>query len=394
MNNNEILQGCQSHFNDIVTIRRDLHKHPETGFDVQRTAGIVAKELQELGITTRTGVGKTGVVGDIQVPGAKKRIALRADMDALPMQELADPPYKSKVAGKAHMCGHDAHTAILIGAARVIISLKDQLKVHVRFIFQPNEEDFPGGAPAMIEDGVLQDVDEIYGLHAWPKHQVGSFGICQGPALARPDIFEIVITGRGGHAAIPHLTVDPIVIGAQFVTALQSIVARSINPLDAAVVSITQFQAGTTHNVIPERVKIVGTARTFKTDVQQTVRQKIEELLIGITSAHGASGHLVYESGYPVTFNHAQPTDRAVNLAKSLVGDQNVHYPDQPIMAGEDFGYYTLQIPGCFIFLGVGNKEKGIVHSVHDAHFDIDEQSMIFGMALHAGLALSPLVFS
>lgn len=385
----QLMHKCQQQFEEIVAIRRDLHMHPETGFDVHRTAGIVSAELKKLGLRVQTGVGQSGVIADLIVPGAQRRIALRADMDALPMQEMGNPPYKSTVPGKAHMCGHDGHTAMLIGAARVIVAQKAQLQAHVRFIFQPNEENFPGGAPAMIADGALADVDEIYGLHVWPYHPTGHYGICEGPALAQPDVFEIKIQGRGGHAAIPHKAIDPIVIGCQVVNALQTIVARNVDPLDAAVVTVTQFHAGTTHNVIPEEVALVGTVRTYKKDVQQFVRQQIDRILAGITSSYGASYHLEYEEGYPVTFNHAAAAAFAREVSGEIQGSEYVHYPDTPVMGGEDFSYYTEQIPGCFVFLGIRNEEKGIIHSVHDPHFDLDEDALVYGMALHAGLALN-----
>ncbi len=383
----DIFQKCRHHFEDIVAIRRDLHQHPETGFDVQRTADIVADELKRLGIATKIGVGQTGVVGDIHVPGATRRIALRADMDALPMQEQGNPAYKSTVSGKAHACGHDSHTAMLLGAARVLSELKDQLRAHVRFIFQPNEEMLPGGAPGMIADGVLDGVDEIYGQHVWPLYKAGGYGICPGPTMAQPDIFEIIITGKGGHAAYPNLAVDPIMIGAQVVNALQTIVSRSVSAIDTAVVSVTQFHAGTTHNVIPEQVKLMGTVRSFTPEVQQLARQRLEDILKGVTSAHGATYELKYDEGFPVTINHPDATEKAIKTAVSLVGEVDVVQAD-PSMGGEDFSYFSQQIPGCFVFLGIRNEDKGIVHNLHDPRFDIDEEAMIYGMALHVGLAL------
>jgi len=384
-----IFDSCQSHFDEIVAVRRDIHMHPELEFDVHRTAGIVAEALEGLGVKVRTGVGKTGVVGDIEISGATKRIALRADMDALPMQELGNPSYKSKVDGKAHMCGHDAHTAMLIGAARVISQFKDELKANVRFIFQPSEEKFPGGAPAMMEDGVLDGVDEIYGLHVWPLLEAGQFAICPGPALGQPDVFEVEIKGKGGHAAFPHLAIDPILIGSQFVTALQSIVARNVDPLESAVISVTQFHGGTTDNVIPPSVKLTGTVRTLKKDIQVSVREKIENVLSGMTSAHGASYNFSYQEGYPVTYNHESCATNAFSIMKMLVDEGNISYPYPPLLGGEDFGYYSQKIPACFIFLGAGNKEKGIVNMCHDPRFDVDEKCMIYGMAMHVSLALS-----
>jgi amidohydrolase len=384
-----IFERCQTHFDDIVAIRRDIHMYPEIGFEERRTADIAAGELEKLGIKTRRQVGKTGVVGDIQTPGAERRIALRADMDALPIQELGDAPYKSRIDGKAHMCGHDVHTATLIGAARVIHDLKGRLKANVRFIFQPSEEMDPGGAPAMIEDGALEGVDEIYGLHAWPLLEAGQFGICPGAAFGQSDHFEIEITGRGGHAALPHLAVDPILIGSQFVTNLQSIVSRNVDPLESAVVSITRFLGGTTDNVIPPAVKIIGTVRTLNKEIQVGIRERMEGMLSGMAAAHGARYRFSYHEGYPVTYNHEPCAARALSLAGTLVGEEQVTFPQKAVLGAEDFSYYSEKIPACFINLGSGNRERGITRMCHDPRFDVDEQCMIYGMALHAALALT-----
>ncbi|MDE0635119.1 MAG: amidohydrolase [Candidatus Poribacteria bacterium] len=383
-----IFEQCHQHYNDIVTIRRDIHQHPELRFDVERTAGIAADALNTLGISVKTGIGKTGVVGDLEVSGATKRIALRADMDALPIQEQTDVPYKSKIDGKAHLCGHDAHTAMLIGTARILSHLKSSLKVNIRFIFQPCEEAFPGGAPAMIEDGVLDDVDEIYGIHVFPLYSVGQYATCTGPMLAQSDTFEITITGRGGHAAFPHLTVDPIVVGTQFVNAAQSIVSRNVDPLDSAVVSVTQFHGGDAKNVIPPSVTLGGTVRTLDKDVQKRVRTQLENLIAGIANAHEATYTFAYQEGCPVTYNHEPCVDTVVSSAKALVGKENVIFPIPPILGGEDFACYSEKIPACFVMVGAGNEQKGIVNMCHHPQFDIDETSMIYGMALTTSIGL------
>ncbi|MXZ00983.1 amidohydrolase, partial [Candidatus Poribacteria bacterium] len=329
-----IFEQCRHHFNDIIAIRRDIHQYPELGFDVHRTAGIAADALQALGIPVKTGIGRTGVVGDLEVPGASKRIALRADMDALPIQEMTDVPYKSKIDGKAHLCGHDAHTAMLIGTARILSELRSNLKTHVRFIFQPSEEAAPGGAPAMIADGALEDVDEIYGIHVFPLYNVGEYATCTGPMLAQSDTFQITLTGRGGHAAYPHLTVDPIVIGAQFVTALQSIISRNVDPLDSAVVSVTQLHGGDANlqegltgaalNVIPPNVLIGGTVRTLQKSVQERVREQIERLIAGFANANDATYTFDYQDGYPVTYNHEPCVETALSAAGKLVEEDNL----------------------------------------------------------------------
>lgn len=383
-----IFEQCHQLFDEIVDIRRDIHQHPELGFDVERTAGIAADALDVFDIPVRTGIGKTGVVGDLEVTGATKRIALRADMDALPIQEQTNVPYKSKIDGKAHLCGHDAHTAMLIGTARILSNLRSQLKANIRFIFQPCEETFPGGAKAMISDGVLKDVDEIYGIHVFPLYPVGKYATCTGPMLAQSDTFEITITGRGGHAAFPHLTVDPIVIGAEFVNAAQSIVSRNVDPLDSAVVSITQFHAGDAKNVIPPSVTLGGTVRTLDKEVNVRVRSQLESLLNGIVNAHNGTYTFTYQEGCPVTYNHAPCVESVLTAAHTLVGEENVIYPISPILGGEDFAYYSQHIPACFVMVGAGNEQKGIVNMCHHPQFDIDENCMVYGMALTASLGL------
>ena len=395
---NLIFEQCHHHFNDIVAIRRDIHQHPEIGFDVERTAGIAADALKALGIPVKTGIGRTGIVGDLEVPGASRRIALRADMDALPIQELTDVPYKSKIDGKAHLCGHDAHTAMLIGTARILSDFRSRLKTHIRFVFQPSEEVFPGGAEAMIADGVLEDVDEIYGIHVFPLYAVGEYATCVGPMLAQSDTFRITLTGRGGHAAFPHLTVDPIVIGAQFVTAVQSIVARNVNPLDSAVISVTQLHggdanlqnglAGAALNVIPPKVLIGGTVRTLQKTVQTRIREQLERLIAGLADANNATYTFDYQEGCPVTYNHEPCVTVATSMARELVGADKLIFPVPPILGGEDFGCYSQEIPACFVMVGAGNEEKGIVNMCHHPQFDIDETCMIYGMALLTSLAM------
>lgn len=373
----------------IVAIRRDIHKHPETRFDVQRTAEIAATELEKAGITVKRGVGRTGVVGDIEVPGAGKRIALRADMDALPMDELGDSLYKSTVAGKAHMCGHDAHTAMLIGAARILASRREELKSHVRFIFQPCEESLPGGAPGMIADGVLEGVDEIYALHVWPTLSCGEIGICHGAAMGQPDIFSVNIRGKGGHAGTPHRTVDPIVAGAQVVSALQSIVSREVNAEDCAVISVSQFHAGSADNVISDTATLSGTVRTYNPEIQKLLRKRMEEVVGGVCRAQGTTAEFQYTEGYPVTFNHAVSIEKAEIAGRAIMGSDFVHSPGQRALFGEDFAYYTQEIEGCYIQLGCRNPKQKSAPMLHDPYFDIDEECLLYGIALHAKLALN-----
>lgn len=385
----KVLELAQKHHSTIIDIRRDIHRNPEIGFEVQRTAAIAATECKKLGFIVKEGVGKTGVVADLIVDPSAPTIALRADMDALPMQETGTCEYKSTVDGAAHMCGHDAHTAMLIGGARILAEMKDELKNNVRFVFQPNEENLPGGAPGMIADGVLDNVDMIFGLHVWPELKTKTLGLCEGPAMAQPDEFKIYITGKGGHAAEPHLCVDPIVVGAQLVTQLQSIVSRNVSPFEQAVLSITEFHAGSTHNVIPEKAFLHGTVRSFKPGIQQLVREKLETQVRLLTESMGAHADIEYLEGYPVTFNHKDALAIASKAAENVFEKSNILRPTLPTMGGEDFGYYSQKIPACFGFLGIYNEDKGICHMCHDPRFDVDEDRFIEGMSFHAQVALN-----
>jgi amidohydrolase len=386
---NPILSLAREIHEEMIGLRRDFHMHPEIGFDVHRTAGIVAEKLNQYGLTVRTGVGKTGVIGDLIVPNSARTIALRADMDALPMEELNDVPYKSRTPMRAHMCGHDAHTSMLIGAAKILSAMKPKLHASVRFIFQPSEEALPGGAKPMVQEGALEGVDEIYALHVMPTIQTGCYGICMGYAMAQPDSFEITITGCGGHAALPHKAVDPVVIAAQIILSLQTIVARQINPLDAAVLTVTQVHAGNTFNVIPETCTLSGTVRTYEKETQAFIKQKIDDIVQGVAGMHGAKGVLNYVEGYPSTYNHKEQAIKAKDVGISLAGEKSVDFPAQKMMYGEDFGYFTQQIKGCYILLGCRNEAKGITEMVHNPRFDIDEECLVYGAAMHIGLAMT-----
>lgn len=373
-------------FEEIVAIRRDIHQNPEIEFEVQRTASIAAENLREAGIKVREKVGISGVVGDIVVPGATRRIALRADMDALPMDEERDISYRSQVPGKAHMCGHDSHTAMLIGAAKILSHHRDELNSHVRFIFQPSEEKLPGGAPGMIDDGALDEVDEIYALHVWPSLPTGVIGVCRGEAMAQPDIFTIKIKGRGGHAAAPDETVDPIVIGSQLVMSLQTVISRQTAPSDPAVISVTQFHAGTASNVIGSEAILEGTVRTFSKEVQQNIKRAIHLLTESITEMYGASFEINYQEGYPVLVNDLSAEQHVVSKANQFLEQEKVHYPGEKMMGGEDFAYYVQKIPGCFIQLGCRNEEKDCIYPLHHPCFNLDEECMKVGVKLLTSL--------
>lgn len=385
----EILPFVRKIHSEMIDLRRDLHMHPEIGFEVHRTAKIVSEKLNEYGLKVKTGVGNTGVVGDLIVSNALKTIGLRADMDALPMQELNEVSYKSNFPMRAHMCGHDAHTAMLIGAAKLLSSIRDRLRTNVRFIFQPCEELFPGGAKSMIQDGVLEGIDEVYALHVMPTIEVGRYGICMGHAMAQPDEFRITIFGKGGHAAYPHLAVDPVIIGAQIILAFQNIVSREVDPIDTAVVTVSQVNAGEAFNIIPETCTLVGTVRTFETETQKFIKQKIYDIVQGISGMHGAKSTITYTDGYPSTYNHHEQAIKAKDVGLTLLSQKGVDFPFQKMMGGEDFGYFTQQKKGCYIFVGCRNEEKGITHMLHNPRFDIDEECLVYGTAMHVGLVMN-----
>lgn len=381
--NKTSLEMAKEVHKEMIDFRRDFHMHPEIGFDVHRTAGIVAQELEKYGLKVKRNIGKTGVIADLDIPGAKKRIALRADMDALPLQELNEVSYKSIVPMRAHMCGHDAHTAMLLGAAKQLAGIKHELKTNVRFVFQPCEEALPGGAPAMIKDGALDGVDEIYALHVWPTLPVGRYGICLGDAMAQPDGFDITIIGRGGHAAAPHSAIDPIVIAAEIIQALQTVVSRNVPPEDCAVLTFTQVHAGASYNIIPEACILAGTVRTYKKNIQQLIRKRVEEIVTGIAKAHGATVQLKYTEGFPAVYNREAEAKKIRTIASTLVEEHNVDFPAAKVMFGEDFSYFLQDAKGCYIHLGIRNEAKGITQMLHDPRFDIDEDCLIYGAAMH-----------
>jgi len=369
---------------ETIQTRRYLHQHPELGAAVYKTVGLVEQELRALGLEVHPNIGKNGLYADLNVPNAQKRIALRADMDALPIQELGQKKYQSTINGIAHMCGHDAHTAMLLGAAKLIVQHKDQLQHNIRFVFQPDEENIPGGALPMIKDGVLDGVDKIYGQHVWPTLDTGKIGLCTGPTMGQPDILEIVITGKGGHAAYPHSTIDPIIIAAQYINAVQAIVARNVSALDAVVVSFTIIEAGTAHNIIPETVKLSASIRTLSLEVKADLKNRLHQLLESVCAAHSASFDFNYINGHALTYNNPALAAHLANLLKA----DNLVFPHPPSMAGEDFGFYSQKIPACFIFLGCRNEAKGITAMLHSPYFDLDEACIETGIGLWYTIAM------
>ena len=384
----EILTHAKELHDYIVKMRRDFHKHPETGFEETRTSSVIAEELKRLGLYVQTGIAKTGVVGTLEVDGASSTVAFRADMDALPITEENSLEFKSQNEGVSHACGHDANMAMLLGAVKLMEQLKGKLKRNVKFIFQPCEEQHPGGAKMMVEEGVLKNVDEIYGLHIEPNIQSGIFGLRAGSTMAATDRIVITIIGKGGHASTPHLCVDPIVIAAEVILAIQSIVSRKINPLSPCVISLCQISGGTTFNVIPDRVNIIGTVRTLAKELRYRMPMLIEDTIKGITSLNNATYQFEYLKGHPPLSNPQQQVDFVQNKIIELFGNKSVENID-PKMGGEDFSYYLEKIKGAFIFLGSGSLEKGTNHPLHSSRFLLDEDVLYMGPALFAYVACS-----
>jgi len=364
---------------DIQAWRRDIHEHPELLYDVHRTAAFVADRLREFGCDeVATGLGRTGVVGVIKGRkpangGDVKVIGLRADMDALPIEEATDLAYASKTPGRMHACGHDGHTAMLLGAARYLAETRNFAGDAV-VIFQPAEEG-GAGAAAMIEDGLMDRfaIDQVYGMHNGPGIPLGSFAIRSGPVMAATDEVNIRIEGLGGHAARPHKCIDSVMVGAQLITALQSIVARSIDPLESAVISICEFHAGNARNVIPQTAELKGTVRTLTAEVRELVMKRIREVVAGVAQMTGARIDLELKRGYPVTVNHASQTELATQVAKEIVGDANVH-DLPPQMGAEDFSFMLESRPGAFIFCGNGNSA-----GLHHPAYNFNDEAIVFG---------------
>ena len=363
---------------DIQAWRRDIHQHPELLYDVHRTAAFVADRLKEFGCDeVATGLGRTGVVGVIKgkkrAGGDIKVIGLRADMDALPIEEETNLAYASKTPGKMHACGHDGHTAMLLGAARYLAETRNFAGDAV-VIFQPAEEG-GAGAAAMIKDGLMDRfaIDQVFGMHNYPGSPVGSFAIRSGPIMAATDAIDIEIEGQGGHAARPHKCLDSVMVGAQLITALQQIVSRNVDPLDSAVISICEFHAGNARNVIPQTAVLRGTVRTLTAKVRQLVEKRVREVTAGVAQMTGAKIDLNYERGYPVTSNHAAQTDFATQVAKEIAGDANVRGMS-PMMGAEDFAYMLEQRPGAFIFCGNGDSA-----GLHHPAYNFNDEAIVFG---------------
>ncbi len=369
---------------EVTGWRRFLHQHPEILYDVHNTAAFVAEKLREFGVDeVATGIGRTGVVGIIRGKGEGTRtIGMRADMDALPLTEMTAKDYASTTPGKMHACGHDGHTSMLLGAAKYLSETRN-FNGSVAVIFQPAEEG-GAGALAMVEDGLMDrfGIEEVYGMHNMPGIPVGQFAIRKGGIMAAPDRFTITITGRGGHAAQPHKTIDPIFIGSQLVGSLQAIAARNADPVQSVVISVTRFDAGTSHNIIPDTATIMGTVRTLSEDTRDLAQNRIKQIVDGLVSAHGATAEIEYYRQCPVTFNHDLETDHAIEVATGVVGAANVDANVDPTMAGEDFAFMLKQRPGAFIFIGNGDTAP-----LHNPKYDFDDEAIAYGISYWVKLA-------
>jgi amidohydrolase len=363
--------------NEIAEWRHDLHAHPELLFDVNRTAGVAAEKLREFGCDeVVTGIGRAGVVGVIhgRTGASGKVIGLRADMDALPIEEETGLPYKSTVPGKMHACGHDGHTAMLLGAARYLAETRNFAGTAV-VIFQPAEEGGAGGK-LMVDDGMMErfKIGEVYGMHNHPGLPVGQFALRPGPLMAAADFLTIEIEGKGGHAARPHVAVDTILVAAQIVNAIQPIVSRNVDPLEPAVVSLTMIHAGHTHNVIPQTAQLQGTARSLSPDVRDQLEKRLHEVVEGTAAVYGAKAKLIYQRGYPMVINHAAQTDFAAGVARGVAGQDKVNVDIAPVMGGEDFAFMLEARPGAFIFVGNGDSA-----GLHHPSYNFNDEVIPFG---------------
>ena len=386
----KIKKLADKYFDEVVKLRRTIHSNPELAFEEHETSKLVASTLEKYGVEVKRGVAKTGILGTLKGKGKGKIVALRSDMDALPILEATGLPFASKNQGKMHACGHDAHTAIGLGAAMILSELRDEFSGEVRFLFQPSEEKNPGGAPFMIEEGALEGVDEIYGLHVIAQNDAGTVGFCEGEMMASADELYITIKGKSGHGARPQFAIDPIVASAQVILALQTLVSRNLDPFKQGVITIGSVHGGFAPNIIPEEVKLVGTLRSMTKEWRDYAHTRVKEITEGICAAAGATCDVLIDKGYPVLRNEPAKTIFAEDCARELFGSDNVFTADR-LMGAEDFAYYLEKVPGTFYRLGIRNLKQGIIADIHNDHFTIDEEALKTGIAMQAYLAVKAL---
>jgi amidohydrolase len=377
---------------DMIATRRDLHEHPELAFEEVRTSGIVAGRLRALGLEVRTGVAKTGVVGTLKggKPGAKT-LAIRADMDALPIHELNEIDYRSTVDGKMHACGHDGHTSILLAVADILSKRREELAGNVKFVFQPAEEVI-GGAEPMVKEGALEGVDNIIGLHLFSSYPMGRVGVRSGPTFASADKFVLKIQGKGGHAAMPEAAVDPIVVAAYIITALQTLISRETSPFSPAVITIGKIEAGSAFNIIPEVAELQGTMRAYSTEHREKLIRRISELARSIAAAMNASCEASFFDGCPPCVNDPAMTEMVRQAAEATVGASSVDTGSEVMTTGsDDMGYFLQTVPGCYFIVGAANPEKGAKYPHHHPRFNVDEDAMPIAAEVLARTALDYL---
>lgn len=392
MTNEKILDKAREIKEWLTQVRREFHQYPELGTEEYMTAQKIASYLEDLKIEYLTGVAGTGVVGIIRGQSGGKTVALRADMDALPIEDAKNTPYKSKVKGKMHACGHDAHMTVVLGAARVLKGLENELSGNVKLFFQPAEETI-GGAKRMIEEGVMENplVDVVLGLHVNPEIPTGSISLKYGKVNAASDIFTINIYGQSGHGAYPHSATDAITAAAQVITALQTIVSRNVDPRDCAVISPGTIKGGSISNIIADKVEITGIVRTLSPVTRKEILRRLEDLIKHVAAGLGARGEVIWEEGYPSLINTDEFVDLIRRNAEDLLGKEKVHILTEASLGVEDFAYFLEKTPGAFFGLGCACKEKRITHSLHNKHFDIDEDCLSIGVALQVKNVLAIL---
>jgi hippurate hydrolase len=367
---------------EITALRRDIHREPELGFDTQKTAEKVLAALDGLPLEIQTGVAENGVVATLQCEGDGPTVGLRADMDALPIQEETGLPFASETDGKMHACGHDGHTSMLVGAAKTLCGMRDRLNGTVKFVFQPAEEG-GGGGKVMVEEGVAEGMARIFALHLWPGLPFGAAATKAGPIMAAADAFEIEVRGRGGHGAMPHLAADAVAMAAYVVTALQTVVSREVDPVQPAVLTVGEINAGTAFNIIPETARLGGTVRTIDDALRESMAGRIQEIAKGIARGMRGDAELDYRYSYPVTRNDAEAAKLALGVAADLFGEDRAVELQNPSMGAEDFAFFLEELPGAYVWLGVGD-----VSGLHTPKFAFDESILPQGAALLAALAL------